>query len=346
MILFDNVPVTPDALTTFVRRVPTPAENALSQLFPTRYRDTNTIDWAEIVQRNRTAKYRSFDGNIHVSVRDAGSSKRVPLAPLSSSIGLGEYERLQLEFARTGGTYTRALANAVYNDGENLTREVLNRVELAWGDVLADGKLTINENGLQSEADYGVPANHIVTPAGAAWTNLTTSTPLTDLLAWSDIWNATTGSRPAQMLSGLRIQRLLQRNKEVIDAVYGSTQGRTRVNETELRELLSSEGLPTLLAPYDTQLDVDGANVRVFPDDKVALLPANLSDLGYMAYGLSATALELVGAAQSDLAFQGAPGVVGVVIKEGPPFRQYTYVDAVGQPVLEDAKKLLVGTVA
>lgn len=346
MILFDNVPVTPDALTTFIRRVPTPTENALSLAFPTQYRDSNTIDWAEIVQKNRTAKYRSFDGNIHVSVRDSGSSKRVPLAPLSTSLGLGEYERLQLEFARTGGTYTQALANAVYNDGENLTREVLNRVELAWGDVLADGKLTINENGLQSEADYGMPANHNVTPAGAAWTNLTTATPLTDLLAWSDIWNATGGGRPAQMLSSLKVQRLMQRNKEVIDAVHGSTQGRTRVTETELRELLTSEGLPTPVAPYDHQLDVDGTNVRVYPDSKISLLPANLADLGYMAYGLTATALELVGSAKADLAFENAPGIVGVVIKDGPPFRQYTYVDAIGQPVLEDAKKLLVGTVA
>lgn len=221
MILFENVPVVPDALTTFVRRVPTPASNALSLAFPTVYRDSNTIDFAEIVQRNRTAKYRSFDGNIHVSERDVGSSKRVPLAPLSSSIGVGEYERLQLEFARTGGTYTQALASAVYNDGENLTREVLNRVELAWGDVLADGKLTIDENGLQSEADYGMPENHDVAPAGALWTNTETATPLTDLLAWSDIANATDGSRPGNMLMGLRLQRLLQRNKEVIDAVYG-----------------------------------------------------------------------------------------------------------------------------
>ncbi|KIA63006.1 major capsid protein [Nocardia vulneris] len=343
-ILFD-APVVPDALTTFVRRVPTPAVNTLSTLFPTVYKDTNTIDFAEIVQKNRTAKYRSFDGRIHVSERDVGSEKRVPLAPLSSSIGVGEYERLQLEFARTGGTFKQALANAIYNDGENLTREVLNRVELAWGDVLTDGILSINDDGFESTADYGMPANHAVAP-GTAWTDLTNATPLTNLLAWSDVWNTTNGTRPASMLTSLRVLRLMQRNKEVIDAVHGATQGRTRVTVTELNDLLESESLPTVRPPYDTQLNVDGVDTRVIADDKVIFLPENLGELGFMAYGLTATALELLDSRKTDLSFSDAPGIVGVVIKDGPPFRQTTYVDAVGQPVLSDAKKLLVADVA
>ncbi|BDB58981.1 MULTISPECIES: major capsid protein [Rhodococcus] len=347
MAIFFDAPVAPDALITFVRRVPTPADNVLSQIFPTVYSDKNTVDFAEIVKKNRTAKYRSFDGAIHVSERDVGSEARVPLAPLSSSIGVGEYERLQLEFARTGGTFKEALATAVYNDAENLTREVLNRVELAWGDVLTDGKLTINENGFQGEADYGMPANHAVSPAGAAWTDTTGSVPLTDLLAWSDVWTATNGSRPATFLTSLRSLRLMQKNKEIIDAVYGATQGRTRVTMTELSELLASEGLPTPRPAYDTQLSVDDVDTRVIADDKVIFLPADPAELGHMRYGLTATALELLDAAKTDYSFSDAPGIVGVVIKnDNPPFSKHTYVDAVGQPVLTDAKKLLVADVA
>jgi hypothetical protein len=347
MAIFFDAPVTPEALTTFVRRVPTPAANALSLLFPVEYKDSNTYDFAEIVQKNRTAKYRSYDGSVHVSARDAGSQKRVPLAPLSSSIGIGEYERLQLEFARTGGTYTQALATAIYNDGENLTREILNRLELAWGDVLTDGKLTIDENGFASEADYGMPANHAVTPAAAAWTDTTNSKPLTDMLAWSDVWNATNGTRPASLLTSLRQLRLLQKNKEVIDAVHGATQGRTRVTVTELNDLLAAESLPTVLEPYDAQLSVDDINTRVIPDDKVIFLPADLSTLGSTVFGLSATALELLNSGKADFSFEDVPGIVGVVIKEDSvPFRQMTYVDAVGQPILKDARNLLVADVA
>ncbi|QYB01470.1 major capsid protein [Rhodococcus sp. USK10] len=348
MAIFFDAPVSPDALITFVRRVPTPSDNALSRLFPTITSDKNTVDFAEIVQKNRTAKYRSPDGAIHVSERDVGSEIRVPLATLSDSLGLGEYERLQMEFARTGGTFKERLVEAVYDDAENLTRYVLNRVELAWGDVLADGKLTINEgNGFEGEADYGMPENHAVAPAGAAWTNTTTAVPLTDLLAWSDVWNATNGSRPAKFLTGLKNLRLLQKNKEIIDAVHGATQGRTRVTLTELTDLLASEGLPTPLAPYDTQLSVDNVNTRVYPESKVSFLPENLEDLGHMRYGLTATALELLEAQKTEYSFSEAPGIVGVVVKGGEPaFRKHTYVDAVGQPVLTDAKKLMVAVVS
>ncbi|MFC8182408.1 major capsid protein [Rhodococcus sp. NPDC057297] len=344
MAIFFDAPVSPEDVTTFTRNVPLPAGNKLSALFPRVEKDSNTYDFAEIIRTNRTAKYRSFDGRIHVSERDVGSEKRVKLAPLSSSIGMGEYERLQVEFAKTGGTNQRALVASIYNDAENLTNEVLNRMELAWGDVLTDGKLTISEGGLVTEADYGLPANHSVS-AATSWATVATAQALSEIVSWVDTYVDTNGTKPGSILTSLKVQRLLLKNKEIIDAVYGSTQGRTHVTLPDLNTLLSSEGLPTILDTYDTKLDVDGTSTRVIADDKVLFLPDNLGDLGETVYGLTATALELVNSAQADLSFENAPGIVGVVVKDGPPFRQWTYVDAVGQPVLKDAKKLFVADV-
>lgn len=345
MSLFLDDPVDPVDLTTFVRQVPTPAGNALSALFPTMYKDSDTIDWSEITQTNRTATYRAFDGDIAVSTRDAGSSKRVRLAPLSSSIGVGEYERLQLEFARTGGTRKAALANAVYNDAEKLTREVLNRAELAWGDVLTDGKFTLNEGNLSIEADYGMPGTHVKTAADS-WANVATADPLTELVAWNDTYIDTNGAGAGWILTSNKVIRLLLKSAEVINAVHGSAAGRTMVTLQQLNDQLASMSLPQLLPAYDTKLNVAGADTRVIADDKVIFLPSNLADLGYFAWGISATALELTGSTQVDMAFEQAAGIVGVVVKSGkPPYRSTTYVDAVGQPVLTDAKRLLVADV-
>lgn len=346
MAIFFDAPVEPDALTTFTREVPIPSNLAFSNLFPRRFLDTNTVDFAEIVRTNRTAKYRSYDGRIHVSERDVGSEKRVNLPPLSSSLGMGEYERLQLEFARTGGTNQAALARSIYNDAENLTNEVLNRMEMAWGDVLTDGKLSINENGLVSEADFGVPAGQIVAPGGSLWSTTSSAVVLSDLILWVDAYIAANGFAPGSILTSQRIIRLMTRNTEVINAIAGDQTGRTRVNITELNDLLSSEGLPTLSAPYDSSMDVDGATTRVIADDKVLFFPPNIADLGFTAYGVSATALELVNSNESDLSFEDAPGIVGVVEKTGPPYRQTTYVDAVGMPILANAKLLMVADVA
>ncbi|MEU4709507.1 major capsid protein [Nocardia salmonicida] len=350
MAIFYDAPVEPDSLTAVVKSVPTPQGNALSAMFPTKYVPTNTIDWAEITLKNRTAKYRAFDGRIVGSERDGATSKRVKLAPLSSSIGLGEYERLQMEFARVGGTLTEQLVDAIYNDATKLTQEVLNRIELAWGDVLLDGKLTINENGYNDEADYGLPGNHVAT-AGTLWgavdgNGFGTAKVLTDIQTWTDVYVDTNGAAPGKALTSRKVIRQMLKSKEVIDAVYGATAGRTSVSLGELNALLEAHGLPSLVPAYDTKLSVDGSDVRVLPDNRFLMLPDNLGDLGHMVYGLSATALELLDAAKTEYSFSEASGIVGVVIKEGPPFRQYTYVDAVGQPVLDDAKKLFVATVS
>jgi hypothetical protein len=344
MAIFFDAPVSPDALTAFVREVPYPSQLALSQLFPTRYLNTNTVDFAEITRTNRTARFRSFDGRIHVSERDTGTEKRVGLLPLSTSLSMGEYERLQLEFARNSGTNQAALANAVYNDAQNLTNEVLNRMEQAWGDVLTDGKLTINENGFAGEADFGVPANHIVS-AGTSWVTVATADAFDEIVAWVDVYVTTNGFAPGSMQTSQRVMRLVQTNAQMIGMVHGTTSGKTRVSLTEVNDLLSSEGLPTFRAPYDTLVDVDGTSTRVMADDKLLMFPPNIADLGYTAYGLSATALELVNSNVADMSFQNAPGIVGVVEKTGPPYRQFTYVDAVGMPILANAKLLLVADV-
>jgi hypothetical protein len=252
MAIFFDAPVAPDDLTTFVREVPVNRggqTRRLLSMFGTRQVDRNEVDFAQIVKTNRVARFRSWDGRIHVSTRDTGSEKRVPLPPVSTSLNMGEYERLQLEFARTGGTNQAALAASIYNDAETLTNEVLNRWELAWGDLLTDGKMTMmsSEGGL--ETDYSRP----VRPAHHRRHRVDDqrhAPALSDLLAAYDLYVSRYGAA-GQMLTSLRVQRLMCKNTEIINAVAGAQTGRTRVNLAELSDLLASEGLPPLADPFD-----------------------------------------------------------------------------------------------
>lgn len=342
MALVFDAPVSPGAQTAFVRAVPVPDELQLLNAFPAQYLQTNTVNFSEIVKRNRTARYRTFDGRIHVSERDAGSSASVSLLPLSTSSNMGEYERLQLEFARAQGTNRAGLANAIYDDSVDLTREVQRRLEQAWGDVLTDGKLTVNENGLVGfEADFGVPSNQKVT-AATLWSVTATAKVLSDLIAWHDVYVAANGGPAGAIRTSQAVLRLVQRNAEIIAA---AAPGKSRVSLDELNDLLASEGLPPFVAPYDYQVDVDGSFTRTVPANRVIFTPANLADLGYTAWGVSATSLELVNSSAVDMSFEEASGIVGVVIKEGPPFREFTFVDAVAMPILSDAKRLMIATV-
>lgn len=346
-LVFDG-PVTPDAQTTFVREVPVTDGFILDQLLPNRYLEDIEVDFEELTRTNRVARFRSFDGRLHVSERDSGSTKKVKLPPVSTSLNMGELERLQIQFAKTGGTRVSALVTAIYNDSENLTREVLNRMELARGDALTDFKFTMMGGAGEPvglEADYGAPTGHLVAP-GTLWSNVAAATVLTDLVAWIDAWIADNGgSRPGAIWTSNRVSRLMQRNTEIINAVHGAAAGRTRVTLAELNALLESEGIPPIRT-YDGKVDVDGVTTPIIPDDRLLIAPSNPGDLGYTAWGISATALELVNSNQADLSFEEAPGIVGVVIKEGPPFREFTFVDAVGMPVISNPRGLIVADVA
>ena len=347
MAIFYEAPVTPDDLTMFTRNVPMLQNYVLNQILPDRLINDNRVDVGSLVRRGRTARFRVFDGPIHVSARDSYSVSNIALPPLSDSLALGEYERLQIQFARTQGTNQRALVDAIYDDATILTQNVRRRMELARGDVLTDGKFTLQgEGGLWMEADFGVPAAHFVT-AGVPWSTTATADPILDITNWSNVYNDTNGFYPGGMWISRQTLNQLLRNTNLRTAYATTINGTsTLLRRDQVDSALDAYGLPPIVGVYDASVDVDGVSTRIMPANKVIFVPPAGQSLGYTAWGVSATALELVQANQSELSFADAPGIVGVVVKEGPPFRQYTFVDGVGMPVLENPNALMVGTVA
>jgi hypothetical protein len=344
-IVFDG-PVTPDALVQFVRNVPTPQEFSLAQILPDRYLTRNTVDLGSLTRTNRTARFRAYDARLHVSERDVVSTSTVKLPPLSTSYNMGELERLQLEFARTGGSNNAALINAVYDDATNGTREVQARMEQARGDVLTDGKFTLtNEGGLTMEADYGVPAGHIVT-AGTLWSTVATATVIANITTWVNTYVATNGFAPGGMIVSRTVLNYMLQNAEIRTLAASLSGTPSLVTRPALDAALDAFGLPPIVLVYDTQVDVDGVSTRTIPVNRAIFVPPNINDLGFTAWGVSATSLELVNSSAVDLSFEDAPGIVAVVEKSGPPYREETFVDAVGMPVLDNPNLLMVATVA
>jgi hypothetical protein len=343
-------PILPRDLIEFVRQVPLPAElgDGLSQLLPDKTVDTNRVDMANYTKTGRVARFRMFDGPIHVAQRDTVSVSQVKLPPLSDSLSMGELERLQIEFARTGGTNTDQFINAIYNDAETLTQNTRRRMVLAKGDVLNDGKFTMLSSEGLLEADFGLPAGNSVT-AATLWSDTTNADPVSDITAWVQSYTTTLGNgfRPASMTTSLRVLNYLLSNVK-IRLLYSTLAGTpSRLTPAAVNSVLTDYGLPAIEPVYDAQVDVDGTATRVTPDNKVFFTPPDpVNNLGFTAWGLTATGLELVSSTEADLSFENAPGIVGVVVKDGPPFRQYTFVDAVGMPLLTNPRALLVATVA
>jgi len=347
MIIDEYMP--PTTLTGFVREVPYPSNLQLANYLPDRFVGDIEAAMDQVTRTNRAAQFRAWDSETPVSRRDSFTRSRVKLPPLGVKLPIGEYERLMLERARTGGDNRDAYVEAIYNDAEQLTREVYNRMELARGDALIDGKFTIvDENGLKGlEADFGLPGTHLVAPI-VPWSTTASATPLTTLKTWIELYqDDANGDLPGIALTSRKVINNLLMSAEIRDLFYRGdavSGGPNLLTPAQLNTVLTAYGYPPFVA-YDTKIEVDGTATRVIPDDRVIFLPSDPSSLGFTAWGVTAEALELASGQNPGLLFSELSGLVGVVLKEGDPLRVWTKVGAVGMPIITDPKRLLVADV-
>src|SRR5690606_13949311 len=196
--------VDPAALTAFVREVPQPANQILNRFLPDRTIGDIEAAFDRVTRVNRAAKFRTYDAETPIGQRDTLSRERVMLPPIGQKTVVGEYERLKLEQLRSGGTATSALVDAIYDDAALNTRAVRARMELARGDVLADGKFTLTgENGLTLETDWGVPLDNFVA-SSSPWSD-PDAPILADLRSWVQDYVDVNGERPGVMLTSEQV---------------------------------------------------------------------------------------------------------------------------------------------
>ncbi|AXN51237.1 hypothetical protein DSM43518_04779 [Mycobacterium marinum] len=352
MALFLDGPLPLEDVLTFTQEIPIPSNNRFTVDFPEQdYVGTDEIDFATIKKTNRAAKFRNWDGSYWVAPRDTGSERRVRMLPLGGQLSVGEYERRQIEFARVGGTIQSILVDAIYNDLQDLARYAQNRVELAWGDVLTDGVLTIDENGVKQQVDYGIPAAQKVT-ANTLWSDHANATPLTDLITWTGVWSGINGMPHGQFRTSTAVVQDLMQNKQLRDAIKGDQTGVTWVSISEINAFLAGFGIPPFVVPLDGQpggsiysssFDVDDVTVAAFPEDRLLFLPADMSTLGFTAWGTPTTVMELNA---KNVQVEVTTRLIGILVREeAPPFVKRTFVDGVVLPVIADPRKILVAKV-
>ncbi len=345
-MIVDDI-IEPAVLTGFTREVPYPANLVLNRFLPDRQIQDIEAAFDQVTRTNRAAKYRSWDSEVYVGSRDTFRRSKVKIPPLGVKRLITEQERLMLERISTGGDNRFGYIEAIYNDAETGAREVYNRVEIARGDVLVDAKFTLqNEHGLTIEADFGLDPSHLVN-AATVWSNHAGADILQDLKAWVDLYVDETGERPGYMVTSNTVVNNMLLSDQIRALFYrGQTLGGTPelITQQQLNQVLTAYGYPAIFE-YNTRIDVDGANTRVIPEDKVIFLPTDPASLGWTAWGITAEALELAGQQNPGLSFEELPGLIGVVMKEGDPLRLWTKVGATAMPMITDPRRLLVADV-
>jgi hypothetical protein len=123
----------------------------------TQFLEAEYLRLSDSLQLPTAALVHAFDTEAHIGTRP--TAEKVTIEKLLIKEKINQTERVQL-LKNKGVTGAQPLLSYIFNDAGRLAENVKTRTEVAKMEVLASGKMTVNENGLDFAVDYGVPADN------------------------------------------------------------------------------------------------------------------------------------------------------------------------------------------
>jgi len=335
--------LTPAQLTGYVRELPEPILNSLEAVLPNRTINGRKTARVKGTRRPITAKYRAWDAEAPIERRrGAVEVQEIVLPPIAGKLPLNEDLQYKLQDA-PGDVTTSQIVDALYDDAGNLATGVRNRAEVARGQFLQTGAVTISENGQVYEADYGLADDHQVDTSDITPWNAS-GTPLTDELAWVQKVQRDAQAPVVRAITTPEVRAALLGNEEYRQAFYAGAAAGTLPTLTpgQLDQVRETYGLPPLFI-YDGYVpdDEDGVT-RVIEADKFILVTATV---GESQWGETIEAINLVASNAPDWTRTTAPGITVTQFTEPDPVTVWTKASAVFLPVAGDIAGLFVASV-
>ncbi|MFD7769835.1 major capsid protein [Streptomyces sp. NPDC059787] len=323
-------------LTTFARYIPSPADFLLTQTVFAKV-SVKDVMW-RIKQTGRyvnAAKYRAFDASVPFADRQAWQTSTQGMLPsLGQKLMVGEVELLLQEADR--GQDASRLEQLLYDDVERHVEAINSRLELAAGDVLVDGKFSLQgENGLTQEVDFGVPAANMPT-APTLWSD-PTSDPIADELRWIDYLDSISAPMPELVFTSRRVYSYLAGNNAYRAAYYGSVNPSltptASLTPQQINVVRDNYSLPPITL-YKAQVRVDGVFTKCLPDDRWVMVPPDRSKWGQTLYGTTAESLLLSRGGNPQITREDAPGPIVTRGGQDDPVQLWTKGAAVAMPIM------------
>lgn len=317
-------------LTVFARSMSTPANYRLtSEILPERSIQGIRFRTESAKRRVNAAKFRAYDAPTALARRQAERVVNEGLLPaLGQTLPVSEMDQILLDVGR--GADTAAYVDLLYGDVERHVESIKTAQELAAGQLLATGKVTLQ--GLGLDVDWNVPSANMPT-AATKW-DQAGATPLSDERAWID--SLVTGGAPVPkvVITSRRARALLASNAEYKNAYYGTSTATATLAPNEVDAVRARYDLPPIVT-YDVQVWADDTYQRVIPDTKWIMIPdVPASEWGQTQYGVTREAMQFTSGTNPALTREEAPGIVVVTKVEDDPVQIYTRGAAVGMPVL------------
>lgn len=289
------------------------------------------------------AQFHSFDVETQKTIRVPVDVHNIEKGLIK--VKIDQSERLRALMDR-GVQNEDSLYQRVLRDGYNLSEQVFTRSKVAKNELLATGKVTIKENGLDLTVDYGVPEKNLNKKLYLGQGNLAeqllaikaeaeaAGKPITGIYTSSIVWNK------------------MRQDKSLQKLINGTLAEGLLLKDADLRSYLASEiGITRVLlndATYSLPLKM-GENGRpivtakkYYPTDRITFFSAT-NKLGDGLWGdppevSAAKYMEVSGSEVSPYVFVSQ-------YAENDPAVTWTKASALFMPVLYDPDSLYVATV-
>lgn len=330
--------------------VPTRQNDPIDRLFGDSKTDNLVAKWESIASEYGIPVMASFHG----FDTEAQTTFRIPVDSRSIEKGLikvkiNQSERLRA-LTKSGVVGDQNLYNYVLDDGARLADQIITRTKVAKNELMAYGKVTIKENNLNVDVDFGVPADQ---------TEYTL-----DLSEDADIASQIQTIIDAALDKGITINGVLtsrkalakMRNNKYLQGLINGTLGQGQLlSQSQLENYLESEfGINTVIT-NDLKYGVSGGidqygrpvinQHRYFPEDKVTFFATNPG--GKMGVGLWGESPEADAAKYYSTKTAGvSPYVYIMQWMESDPAVIWTKASGLFMPVLYNPNSLFIATVS
>lgn len=320
----------------FVRAIKTKADFELTNsVMPVKTIDTVKWRTKRTSRRVLPAQYRAWDATTPIAAREFTKIETEgQLPPLGQKYIVNELETILLNVSR--GQDGEDLIEQLYQDIASHVLAVHQRLEIAAGDLLSDGKFTLTgENGIVVEVDFQVPASNRPT-ASVPWTDPTADI-LRDEMTWIAYLRSIGAPLPTRVLTSYKAAALMAGNNSYRNAFYnpqGANIPSAVLAPDQVQAVRARYGLPPITV-YDLQLPtVGGGNARVLPENQYFLLPPDSREWAETQYGVTADGLMLSSGGNPAILREEAPGIVVTHGASDDPPQVYTKASAVAMPVM------------
>lgn len=245
--------------------------------------------WQSIAAEYQTsimAQFHAFDVEANKTIRVPVDTHNLKKALIKVKIDQSE---LLQEYINNGVQGDDELKDYVLNDGIRLADQVFTRSKVAKAEMLATGRMTIKENGLDLPVDYGVPASHSSFELDLSPEADVDGQIQSIVDAATDVGVTLTG-----FITSRKNITKMRRNKSLQTAINGNIAAGALVSQAALYAHFEQEFGLSRIVTHDltygaaAKLGNDGRPVidrkRYFPDNKISFFVTDPA--GYVGTGL------------------------------------------------------------